>query len=68
MECIDQRVAFDPWYISRVLNTQRIFSDFPFNEELVLGNILRTVDYANLYFYNTTRTQIEIRLKIRNGA
>lgn len=68
MECIDQRVAFDPWYISRVLNTQRIFSDFPFNEELVLGNILRTVDYANLYFYNTTRTQIEIQLKIRNGA
>lgn len=68
MECIDQRVAFDPWYIFRVLNTQRIFSDFPFNEELVLGNILRTVDNANSYFYNTTRIQIEIQLKIRNGA
>lgn len=68
MEWIDQRVPFDPWYIFRVLNIQRIFSDFPFNEELVFRNILRTVDYANSYFYNTTRTQIEIQLKIRNEA
>lgn len=68
MEWIDQRVPFDPWYIFRILNTQRIFSDFLFNEELVLGNILRTVDYANSYFYNTTRAQIKIQLKIRNEA
>lgn len=68
MEWIDQRVPFDPWYIFRVLNTQGIFSDFPFNEKLILGNIFRTVDYANSYFHNTTRIQIEIRLKIRNEA